>query len=111
MHDLTVEQQQEMEIIKRKFKTFENNGLDGTEIENYTIQLIPDATPIKHKHYPMSPAVQQLVYDEVDEMLRLGVIEESQSPWSNRITIVLFLFKYQEIEREDPQGCISSSKY
>jgi len=36
----------------------------------------------------VSPAVQQLLYAEVDEMLRLGVIEPSESPWSNRMTLV-----------------------
>ena len=93
MHDLTIEQQQRQEKIKNKFICFEKHGLGRTTIEKQSIQLIPDATPVKDKHYPLSPAVQQLVYDEVDEMLRLGVIEESESPWSNRTTVVWKLGK------------------
>jgi len=30
--------------------------------------------------YPMSPAKQRVVEDEVDKMLAVGVIEESNSP-------------------------------
>ena len=88
MHDLTDEQQQRLNKIKESFLSYEKHGLGRTSVEKHTITLIPDANPVKDKHYPLSPAVQQLVYDEVDEMLRLGVIEESESPWSNRTTIV-----------------------
>ena len=75
MHDLSADQQQRLERIKKKFLTLENNGLGRTHVE----KLIPDAVPVKDRHYPMSPAVQEIVYKEVYEMLRLGVIEESES--------------------------------
>lgn len=32
--------------------------------------------------YPLSRAMQQVVNDDLDRILRLGVIEESNSPWS-----------------------------
>ena len=32
--------------------------------------------------------MQEIVYTEIDEMLKLKVIEESDSPWSNRTTVV-----------------------
>ncbi|XP_017471991.1 PREDICTED: RNA-directed DNA polymerase homolog [Rhagoletis zephyria] len=54
----------------------------------HAIQLVKDATPFKDRHYPVSSAVEQLVYKEVHEMLRLGVIEESESPWINRTALV-----------------------
>jgi len=37
----------------------------------------------------MSPAKQAAVYAEVNEMLRLGVIEESESAWNNPVTLVM----------------------
>ncbi|KAH8323011.1 hypothetical protein KR074_003894, partial [Drosophila pseudoananassae] len=67
---------------------FEESGLGRTPIMRHTIELTEGATPIKDRHYPVSPAVQTLIYQEVDEMLRLGVIEESDSAWSNTITLV-----------------------
>lgn len=44
---------------------------------------------MKDKHYPLSPAVQNIVYKEIDNMLALNVIEESDSPWSNRSMVAL----------------------
>lgn len=38
--------------------------------------------------YPISLAVQEIVYKEIDNMLKLNVLEESESPWSNRTTVV-----------------------
>lgn len=40
------------------------------------------------RHYPVSPAVQALMYKELDRMIALGVIEESQSACSSSIVIV-----------------------
>lgn len=44
--------------------------------------------PIKERYYPISPAVQNITYEEIDNMLRLNVIEISNSPWNNRTTVV-----------------------
>lgn len=52
-----------------------------------TIELTEGATPIKNCHYPVSPALQALIYQQIDEMLGLGAIEESESAWSNTITL------------------------
>lgn len=42
--------------------------------------------PIKQKHYPLSPATEELMYDEVDRVIKLriklGVIEEFNSAWT-----------------------------
>jgi len=44
--------------------------------------------PIKQRHYPVSPAKQKLVYAELDRMLGLGVIKESNISWSSPVTLV-----------------------
>lgn len=41
------------------------------------------ANPVMDKHYPLSPAVQNIAYKVIDNMLALNVIEESDSRWSN----------------------------
>ena len=87
-HVLSESQQRQLEDVKKQFKTFEVHGLGRTHLELHTIQLIEGAQPVKDRHYPISPAVQDIVYHEVDQMLELGVIETCESPWSNRTTVV-----------------------
>ncbi|KAL7729480.1 hypothetical protein ACLKA6_009036 [Drosophila palustris] len=77
-----------LEEVKAKFLAFEKVGLGKTHAEKHRIELVAGAQPVKDRHYPLSPAMQQVVWDEVDKMLAIGVIEESNSPWSNRTTVV-----------------------
>jgi len=49
---------------------------------------IGDAKPVKRRHFPVSPAVEKLLYAEVDRILKLGVIEESDSAWSSPVDLV-----------------------
>lgn len=87
-HELTPEMRERLYRAKKRFSTYEENGLGKTRVEQHKIELIEGAQPVKERNYPISPAVQQLIYSEIDEMLRLGVIEECSSPWSNRSTLV-----------------------
>lgn len=88
MHDLSEEQKERLKRVVSKFPTFEEKGLGLTSFETHTIKLLEGAMPIKDKYYPISPAMQEIVYAEIDKMLELNVIEESESAWSNRTTIV-----------------------
>lgn len=88
LHKLTVDQQQRLQQVIDSFKTFEKDGLGRTPLEKHSIKLVEEAVPVKDRHYPLSPAMQSIVYAEIDKMLELGVIEESESPWSNRTTVV-----------------------
>lgn len=47
-----------------------------------------DAKPIKQRQYPLSPAMQQHLNTEIDEMLKMGVIQPSRSPWSSPLWLV-----------------------
>ncbi|XP_059220401.1 uncharacterized protein LOC131995628 [Stomoxys calcitrans] len=87
-HELTPIQLEKLQKAIQSFDTFEDKGLGKTHLERHTITLVDGAVPVKDRHYPISPAVQAIVYEEIDNMLRLGVIEESESPWSNRTTVV-----------------------
>jgi len=44
--------------------------------------------PIKQRYRPRNPAMQQIIDEEVQEMLRNDVIEPSSSPWSSPVVIV-----------------------
>lgn len=87
-HELTKIQQEQLDKVIEMFPTFEKLGLGCTSLEKHSIKLIEGAEPVKDRHYPISPVVQEIVYTEIDQMLKLKVIEESNSPWSNRTTVV-----------------------
>lgn len=88
IHELTTKQRSRLQEVIEKFPSFEKLGLGKTSLEKHTIQLKEGTNPIKDKHYPISPAIQEIVYGEIDKMLELNVIEESESARSNRTTIV-----------------------
>nr|CAI5840213.1 unnamed protein product [Callosobruchus analis] len=46
-----------------------------------------DSPPIKQRYYPLSPTLQQVVNQELDEMLEKGVVEPSTSPWSSPVVM------------------------
>lgn len=47
-----------------------------------------ESVPVKSKHYPMSPPRQEEAYREIDRLLAMGVIEESNSPWCSPVVVV-----------------------
>ena len=50
--------------------------------------LLDTDTPVRTKQYPLPFAEREMVAKEVDEMLRLGVIERSNSPFASPIILV-----------------------
>ncbi|KAH8398193.1 hypothetical protein KR215_011743, partial [Drosophila sulfurigaster] len=84
-------------------------GLGRTALIKHNIE-IGDSKPVKQRHYPVSPAVEKLMFSEIDRMLRLGVIEPSQSAWSspmrmvvkpNKVRLCLDARKLNEATRKD----------
>ncbi|KAH8336090.1 hypothetical protein KR074_000017, partial [Drosophila pseudoananassae] len=67
--------------------SFAKLGLGKTHLISHSID-VGDTKAVKQRHYPVSPAVEKLLYGEVDRMMRLGVIEESQSAWSSPVVLV-----------------------
>lgn len=50
--------------------------------------IVTKSRPIKQRYYRVSPVMQKLIDKELDEMLKLKVIEPSKSPWSSPIVMV-----------------------
>ena len=86
-HVLTVAQHENLDKVKVLFPSFSAEGLGKTALIAHKID-VGEAQPIKKRHYPVSSAVQKIMYDEIDRMLNLGVIEESHSAWSSPIVLV-----------------------
>lgn len=85
-HAVSSEDEQKLQIIMKRFPSSAAEGLGKTSLLKHDIDT-GDARPIKQRHYPISPAVQKVMYDELDRMLTLGVIEPSQSPWNSPISV------------------------
>ena len=81
-------QTQQLEVVKNMFPSFEKQGLGRTSMLQHTID-VGEALPIKQRYYPVSPAVENLMYQEIDRMLSLNVIELSNSPWSSPMRLVV----------------------
>jgi len=50
--------------------------------------IVTKARPIKQRWYRVSPIMQQHIDNELDEMLKLGVVEPSKSPWASPVVMV-----------------------
>lgn len=87
LHVLSEDQALVLDEIKNLFPSFNKSGLGRTSMYEFEID-VGNASPIKQRFYPISPAIQKDLYDELDRMLELDVIEESQSSWSSPITLV-----------------------
>lgn len=86
-HHLSRTELLELEEVKKDFPSFSELGLGRTSMHEHHID-VGTASPIKQRHYPVSPAVQKLLYDEIDRMLSLDLIEPSSSPWSSPVVLV-----------------------
>lgn len=81
-------QRQQLETVISLFPNFEKQGLGRTNLIKHNID-VGNTKPIKQRFYPVSPAVEKLIYTEIDRMLALGVIEPSNSAWSSPIRMVI----------------------
>lgn len=87
LHTLSVDQIAQLERVKMQFPSYSVLGLGKTDILCHKID-VQGATPVKSKHYPVSPPIQKLIDGEIDRMLSMRVIEESNSPWNSPIVLV-----------------------
>lgn len=85
--DLSPEQKAKLEMTKKLFLNSAELGLGKTHLSLHVVDT-GNAIPIKSRHYPLSPVRQEEVYKELDRMLELDVIEESNSPWCCPLVLV-----------------------
>jgi len=86
--ELLPSQREKLNAVICLFPSFAKEGLGRTSLVTHVIDT-GDSKPIKQRHFVLSPAKEKLLFMEVDRMLALGVIEESQSPWSSPVTLVV----------------------
>lgn len=71
------------------FPSSDIEGLGKTSLLEHVIDT-GNAKPIKQRYYPISPAREAPLCEEIDRMLSLGVIEEADnSPWSSPMVLIV----------------------
>src|SRR5690349_2903188 len=62
---------------------------EATGLLEHTIELTdPNVKPIKYYGYRVPPTVAAELQENIESMRKLGVIEESQSPWASPVLLV-----------------------
>ncbi|MGC8720940.1 MAG: hypothetical protein ACP5TY_13145, partial [Thermodesulforhabdaceae bacterium] len=74
--------------MKTEFPSFAVQGLGKTHVEEHIIEVDDETIPVKQRFYPISPAIQKLIYAELGRVLDLNVIEPSKSAWSSPVSLV-----------------------
>ena len=90
MKDLTAEQQQQVRGVLLEYADVfvgDDGVLGRTSMARHSIDT-GDTLPVKQSPRRMPPAIWLIATDEVDKMLRQGIIEPSNSPWSSLIVLV-----------------------
>lgn len=59
-----------------------------TSLISHHIELMPGARPVRQAPYRLHPEKLAKVDKEIEELLRAGIIEESESPWAAPIVVV-----------------------
>ncbi|GFW79090.1 transposon Ty3-G Gag-Pol polyprotein [Trichonephila clavipes] len=89
------------ELLNKYSKCFSNNpGL--TNLVEHEIQLVSDQ-PVRTKPYRMSHRQNEILKNEINRMLKLGIIEVGESDYMSPMILV-------EIAGKEPRPCIDYRK-
>lgn len=84
---LKPEQEQELTtIMDEEFPQLFVDKLGYAKGVTHKIEV--DGPPIRQRARPISPALQKHLETELDDMIRKGIVERSNSPWSSPILLV-----------------------
>ncbi|UYV66656.1 hypothetical protein LAZ67_4002457 [Cordylochernes scorpioides] len=85
--NLSPKEQEDLKQILIKYADLFSPRLGRTNLAKHWIDT-EDAKPIKHKPYRVSPKERDIIKDQIDEMLKEGIIRPSSSPWSFPVILV-----------------------
>ena len=57
-------------------------GYGETNLISHAITVNPGTAPIKMKHRPLNPVMEESLRQQIDPLLEQRVVEEAHSPWS-----------------------------
>jgi Reverse transcriptase (RNA-dependent DNA polymerase) len=85
-HTLTFLQECRLSKIAENLKP-KTEKIVPTKLLIHTIDT-GDAQPVQSRLYQFSPAIEEKIHAEINRMLKLDVIEQSQSQWRNPVVVV-----------------------
>ncbi|GET67156.1 hypothetical protein PTSG_12973 [Rhizophagus irregularis DAOM 181602=DAOM 197198] len=88
--DITNEQKGKLKVLVEKYKDiFEYDGekYNRSNLVKHEIRLKRGTEPIAQKRYKENDEKGKFIRKEVEEMLKMGKIRESRSPWSSPVTL------------------------
>ncbi|UYV72561.1 hypothetical protein LAZ67_9003705, partial [Cordylochernes scorpioides] len=66
---------------------FERKSFSTTSNVKHKIDT-SDSRPIKQRPYRVSPVERRSIQSEVDKMIKMGIVQPSESPWSSPVVLV-----------------------
>lgn len=84
---LSLSQKSQLDEIISGFKALSDKGLGKTHKVCHKIDT-GTSEPIKQRHHPISPAMQVIMNKELDRLLAMGIVRESNSPWASPVLLV-----------------------
>jgi hypothetical protein len=84
---LTPTQSERLRVVVHKYPDVLTPKLGLTHLIQYDIQL-KDKTPVRSSPYRLAPPKMDILRQQIDKLLREGVIEPSQSPYSSPMFLV-----------------------
>lgn len=85
--NLTTEQKGALDgLVGEYFRVIGDDDVECTNVLEH--EIVVNSAPIKQRYYPVSPILQKNIDVELDDMLRRGIVERSNSPWASPILLV-----------------------
>ncbi|UYV65660.1 hypothetical protein LAZ67_3004992, partial [Cordylochernes scorpioides] len=85
--NLAYKEKEQLKQVLERYEDLFSSGLGRSNLVKHRIDT-EGAKPIKHKPYRVSAKEREIIKEQIDEMLRDGIIRPSSSPWSFPVILV-----------------------
>ncbi|UYV74341.1 K02A2.6-like [Cordylochernes scorpioides] len=85
--NLAYKEKEQLKQVLERYEDLFSSGLGRSNLAKHRIDT-EGAKPIKHKPYRVSAKEREIIKEQIDEMLRDGIIRPSSSPWSLPVILV-----------------------
>ncbi|UYV69112.1 hypothetical protein LAZ67_6002474, partial [Cordylochernes scorpioides] len=85
--NLAFTEKEQLKQVLERYEDLFSSGLGRSNLAKHRIDT-EGAKPIKHKPYRVSAKEREIIKEQIDEMLRDGIIRPSSSPWSFPVILV-----------------------
>jgi len=86
--NLVGEQRTQLESLLSEFSEVFSDKPGRTNLCTHHIELLPNSRPIRCRSYRLNPEKTQHLKKEIEELLKLGIVSESESAWSAPVVLI-----------------------